>query len=118
MGIHVTTFNTWTSQYQLQNFSGNVIVFEFHISLLNHDLFSDAVSVSDYTASNSGMISERRIGKHMEDGSYRLILDATPECFGKDWGKSLQRSVRTAGLPAEIYKCNLPLPSTKEYQHL
>jgi hypothetical protein len=102
MGIHVTIFNTWTSQYQLQKFSGNVIVSQFPISLLNHDLFSDAVSVSDYTASNSGMISERRIGKHMKDRSRRLILDATPECFGRDWGKSLQRSVRIAGLRAEL----------------
>jgi hypothetical protein len=62
-------------------------------------LFKDAVSSSDYVASNDGMISEQWIGKDME-GSRLVMTQSTMPAFSwRDQGKPQQLQ---SGLTASV----------------
>jgi hypothetical protein len=65
-------------------------------------LFNDAVSTTDYIASNSWITNEQRIGKDEEGSGRGLILYTIPAFGWKDWRKSHEPSVKIVRLWAEI----------------
>jgi hypothetical protein len=77
---------------------------------------SDALSISDYTASIRFEDPESYIGKDVKECGRALIYGIIPVFTWKDREKTRKIPVRIVGVPAEIRTGYLPNTSQKSYR--